>query len=70
VSTTKTVVIIGKRTDMHTVVKGNCRDWLAERRIPANWSPTQRGWWVRNEAIADLVAMAEYEGLIVKVANR
>jgi hypothetical protein len=69
-SATKTVVIIGKSTDLHTLVKGSCRDWLAESRIPANWSPTNRGWWVRNERIADLVAMAEYEGHIVKVANR
>ena len=69
-SATKTVVIIGKSTDLHTLVKGSCRDWLAESRIPANWSPTNRGWWVRNERIADLVAMAEYEGLVVKVGGR
>jgi hypothetical protein len=55
-------------TDLHTVVKGNWRDWLAERQIPATWSASQRGWFVRNERIADLVAMAEHEGLIVKVS--
>jgi hypothetical protein len=70
VSTTRVVVIIGKRTDLHTVVKGNCRDWLAERRIPAMWSARERGWFVHNERIADLVAMAKYEGLIVKVTER
>jgi hypothetical protein len=69
-TTSKSVVILGKRTELHTLVKGSCRDWLAERCIPASWSPTNRGWWVRNEWIADLVAMAEYEGLIVKVAKR
>jgi hypothetical protein len=68
-TTSKTVLIAGEKTGSYTVVKGrNLSEWLAERQIPATWSASQRGWFVRNERIADLVAMAEHEGLIVKVS--
>jgi hypothetical protein len=68
---TTTVLIVGDSDGRnHTLIKGNIRGWLASNRIPALWSPTNRGWWIRTQRIADLVALAEHHGLIVKAAPR
>jgi hypothetical protein len=66
---TTTVLLIGREDGNYTLVKGNVRTWLADNRIPALWSPMNHGWWVRTERIPDLLAAAEVEGLIVKVAS-
>lgn len=66
-----TVLVIGESDGRrHTPIKGSVKDWLAKNGIPALWSPTNRGWWLRNERVADVVALAERQGLIVRAAPR
>lgn len=38
------------------------RDHLKDRRVPALWSPTDRGWCLRKERLADVIAEAEDYG--------
>jgi len=64
------VLYVGRVEGRNTLVKGSIRNWLIENSIPAMYSPTARGWWVRNERIVDLVALAEYQGLVVKAGVR
>jgi hypothetical protein len=66
---TTTVLLIGREEGNYTLCKGSVRTWLADNRTPALWSPLNRGWWVRSERIPDLLAMAEVDGLIVKVTG-
>ena len=65
-----TVLIIGRVENNYTLVKGNVSDWLAHNRIPALGTPMNRGWWIRNERLPDVVALAEHQGLIVKAGPR
>ncbi len=66
----KAVLYVGRVEGRNTLVKGGIRDWLAESGVPALYSPANRGWWVRTERIVDLVALAEYQGIVVKAGAR
>ena len=66
-----TVLVIGESDGRrYTLIKGSVKDWLGENRIPALWSPLNRGWWLRTERVADVVALAERQGAIVKAGPR
>lgn len=51
----------------YTLLRGRLRDWLTAQRIPALNSPRLRGWQVRTERIADLLAQAEVDGFEVRL---
>ena len=51
----------------YALVKGHVRDFLRDNRIPALYSPSQRGWHVRMDRIADVIAQAEQAGIRVRV---
>ena len=54
----------------HALIKGNIRDWLRDNRIPAMYTAMHRGWLVRQDRVADLVARAEHDGILVHVKGR
>lgn len=41
------------------------RDHLKDGRVPAMWSRTDRGWCLRKERLADVIAGAENAGWVV-----
>jgi hypothetical protein len=47
------------------LVRGNVRDWLRQRQIPALRTPARRGWCIRSERIGDVIAQAELDGIAV-----
>ena len=51
----------------YALVKGNLRDWLRENRIPAMYSPIKRGWNVRVDRLGDVIALAESQGIRVRL---
>lgn len=60
------------RSDSSTyrLVRGPLRRWLIEHSIPGMWSPQRRGFHVRAERVADIVAMLEAEGFRVHLHDR
>ena len=50
----------------HALVTGALRDFLRDNGIPAQYLPARRGWLVRSERLADVVAMAERDGFRVR----
>lgn len=48
------------------LIRGHIREWLKSEGIPALWSPTSKGWFVRRERVADLVARLENDGYHVR----
>jgi hypothetical protein len=56
----------------YSLVRGDAelRDWLLEHNIPAMWTPRHRGWSIRTERMADLVAQAEHDGLQVQMKGQ
>jgi len=52
-------------TGRHVLVRGQLGDFLRENDIPAMRSPGQRGWLIRRERVADLVAQLEVDGYTV-----
>ncbi|MGG5258793.1 hypothetical protein [Phycicoccus avicenniae] len=59
-------VYIYEHTGRHVLVCGPIRDWLRRNGIPATRSAVERGWWIRRERLADLVAQLEIDGYTVR----
>ena len=59
-------VYLYETTGRDVLVRGRLRDWLLKNRIPALWSPTSRGWFIRRARVADLVARLEHDGYTVR----
>lgn len=51
----------------HSLLKGDIHDWLILNRIPAMYSPMNSGWWCRNDRLDDVIAMAQRDGLAVRI---
>ncbi|EWT06324.1 hypothetical protein N864_22625 [Intrasporangium chromatireducens Q5-1] len=51
----------------HALVRGALRDFLRDNGIPAQYLSARRGWLVRRDRLADLVARAERDGFHVRV---
>lgn len=62
-----TALFVRQTPGRYSLIKGNCRNWLRDNKIPAMYSPVSRGWHVRNDRLADLLALAESDGLRVHV---
>lgn len=50
----------------HALLRGVPRELLADLGIPAQWSPSQRGFVIRSQRIADVVAMLEHHNYSVR----
>jgi hypothetical protein len=48
------------------IIRGATRAFLDSLQIPAMWSPTRRGFVVRMDNVADLVARFEYANASVR----
>lgn len=59
-------VFIYETTTRHVLVRGPVRDFLRDNGIPALRSPAHRGWLIRRERVADLVARLELDGYTVR----
>lgn len=46
----------------YALVRGHVGGWFRERRIPALRSNMHNGWWIRQERVADVVALLETSG--------
>jgi hypothetical protein len=65
------VLVVGRTEGNYTLCKGSdIKGWFAANRIPALWSPLNRGWWLRSERLPDVVALAQHQGLVVKAGSR
>jgi hypothetical protein len=49
--------------ERQALVRGPMGFWLKQIGVPAMWSRTERGWWVRAETLPDLMARADLEGI-------
>lgn len=55
--------------ERNTVFRGaGLGGWFKAQRIPALRSPARRGWYVRTERVADVVARLEQDGYVVRRA--
>lgn len=61
------VMFVWPSEGRYALLKGYMRDWLRDNGIPALYSPSQRGWHVRMDRIADVIAQAERDGIRVRV---
>lgn len=59
-------VYVYETTGRHVLVRGPLGDFLRDNDIPALRSPGQRGWLIRRERAADLVALLEVAGFTVR----
>jgi hypothetical protein len=60
--------VYGSKDDSrYALIRGNLRDWLKAESIPAMRSITHKGWHVRTERVADLIARAEHAGYDVRL---
>ena len=50
----------------HALLRGVPGELLADMDISAMWSPLRRGFLVRSERMADVVAMLEYRDVVVR----
>jgi hypothetical protein len=50
----------------NTLLRGPIREWLKAKGVPALWSTRRRGWWVRSERVADVVAQLERDRYVVR----
>ncbi len=50
----------------HALLRGVPRELLADMEISALWSPLRRGFLVRSERMADVVALLEYHNVAVR----
>ena len=51
----------------YALLKGPLREWLKGHRIPALWSSSSHGWWVRLDRLGDVIAQAERDGYRVRM---
>jgi hypothetical protein len=58
--------IIDTTDPRHVVLRGALRNYLRENGIPAMWSPSVRGWHLRRDRLADVVARLEHDGWDVR----
>lgn len=56
----------GRTVLIRSSVWTQTRDWLKARRVPAQWSPGDRGWRLRRDRLDEVLVMAEAEGLSVR----
>ncbi len=49
--------------ETYALVRGHVGGWFRERRIPALRSNMHNGWWIRQERVADVVALLERSGI-------
>ncbi len=59
-------VYVYETTGRHVLVRGQLGEYLRANGIPALRSPGQRGWLIRRERVADLVAQLEVDGYTVR----
>jgi hypothetical protein len=59
-------VYVYETTGRYMILRGPIRDYLRDNDIPALRSPASRGWLIRRERVADLVARLELDGYIVR----
>lgn len=64
------VYIYATHGERYALVRGMIRDWLQAQHIPAMWSPSRKGFWVRQERVADVVALLAHDGYAVRVKDR
>jgi hypothetical protein len=50
----------------HALLRGVPRELLAGLNVSALWSPLRRGFLVRSERMADVVALLEYHNVAVR----
>ncbi|CCH77733.1 hypothetical protein BN12_220011 [Nostocoides japonicum T1-X7] len=56
----------GRTVLLRSSVWTETRDWLKARRVPAQWSPGDRGWHLRRDRLGEVLLMAEAEGIRVQ----
>lgn len=59
---TNIVYIYGPGGEKYVLVRGHVGGWFRERRIPAYRSNLHNGWWIRQERVADVMALLETSG--------
>lgn len=64
------VAIYHTDSPAYRLLRGQVKVWLVERGIPGLWTPRLRGFQVRAERVADVVAMLEVDGFQVHVYDR
>jgi len=50
----------------HALVRGVPRELLADMNTSALWSPLRRGFVIRPECVKDVVAMLEWQNVVVR----
>lgn len=58
--------IIDTTDQRHILLRGALRNYLRDKGIPAMWSPSLRGWHLRRDRLADVVARLEHDGWDVR----
>ncbi len=51
--------------EKYALVRGYVGGWFRDRRIPALRSNMHNGWWLRQERVADVIALLERSGMVV-----
>lgn len=51
----------------YTLVRGPLRAWLKGHSVPAMWTPRLNGWCIRTERVGDVIALAERDGMGVRM---
>jgi hypothetical protein len=59
-------VYVYETTGRHVLIRGQLGEYLRANDIPALRSPAHRGWLIRRERVADLVARLELDGYTVR----
>lgn len=62
-------LIVREHDSKYSLIKGPLRDWLRDNGIPATYSAKDRGWLIRNERVADVVALAQHDRFAVTVGG-
>lgn len=50
----------------HVLVRGPVGQSLKAAKVPALWSNRSRGWWLRRERVADVLAQLDRQGYDVR----